>query len=105
MPLPHGSFFNTWTGTKPQGGAHPTEKPLKLIEYLVSSTKECGIVLDPFMGSGTTGVAALQLGRKFIGIEVDPAFFDIACRRMEKSLQERSLLALCDPRQAALQTA
>lgn len=49
---------------------HPTQKPLELLEALVSRTK--GTILDPFMGSGTTGVAAVKLGRKFIGIEIEP---------------------------------
>ena len=45
-------------------------------------------ILDPFMGSGTTGVAAVRLGRKFTGIEIDPGYFDIACRRIEAALRE-----------------
>jgi hypothetical protein len=45
---------------------------------------EQNLVLDPFMGSGTTGVAAVKLGRKFIGIEIEPKYFDIACRRIRK---------------------
>ena len=46
------------------------------------------IILDPFMGSGTTGVACVKLGRKFIGIEIEPKYFDIACRRIEKAYQQ-----------------
>ena len=87
-PMPHGSFFNTWTGTKPQGGEHPTEKPLKLIEYLVETVPVGSIITDPFMGSGTTGVACIQLGRKFIGIEINKRYFNIACRRIENALQD-----------------
>lgn len=45
-------------------------------------------IIDPFMGSGTTGVAAVSLGRKFIGIEIDRKYFDIACRRIEKELSQ-----------------
>ena len=52
-------------------------------------------ILDPFMGSGTTGVAALKLGRRFIGIEIEPAYFEIACRRIEQAQREYSLLNLC----------
>ena len=64
------------------GRVHPNEKPVGLIERLI---KWCpaGTILDPFMGSGTTGVACANLGRKFIGIEIEPKYFDIACRRIE----------------------
>ena len=51
----------------------------------------CETILDPFMGSGTTGVACVKLGRKFIGIEIDPGFFDIACRRIEKAYAQPDL--------------
>ncbi len=49
------------------------------------------IILDPFMGSGTTGVAAIQLGRKFIGIEREPKYFDIACKRIEQAVAQGQL--------------
>lgn len=62
---------------------HPTQKPIKLMKRLVKRTK--GIVLDPFMGSGTTGVACVKLGRKFIGVELEEKYFDIACRRIEQA--------------------
>jgi len=65
---------------------HPTEKPVALMKAVVGWTS--GIVLDPFMGSGTTGVAAAQLGRKFIGIEIDPDYFDIACERVRKAYEQ-----------------
>ena len=56
-PLAHRSAFNTWTGAKPQGGLHPTEKPLRLMEYIVSAVSPIGgIILDPLAGSGTTGI-------------------------------------------------
>ena len=51
-----------------------------------------GVVLDPFMGSGTTGVACVQSGRKFIGIEIEPKYFDIACRRIEAATKQGSLI-------------
>lgn len=60
---------------------HPTEKPVMLIWAIVRWTE--GVVFDPFMGSGTTGVACTQLGRKFIGVEIDEGYFNIACRRIE----------------------
>lgn len=65
-------------------GEHPTEKPVPLMcEIIADFTQPAETICDPFMGSGTTGVAALQLGRKFIGIERDPKWFDLACRRLE----------------------
>lgn len=67
-----------------EGNIHPTVKPIKLMEYLVKLvTPEGGIVLDPFMGSGTTGLAALSLGLKFAGIEFDKKYLSIARRRIK----------------------
>ena len=65
---------------------HPCPKPLRLLEWLVSLTE--GTILDPFMGSGTTGVAALKLGRKFIGIEIDEGYFKIAVERISKEANQ-----------------
>lgn len=63
---------------------HPTQKPLELMEWCVSRLpKDAQLILDPFMGSGTTGVACAKMGRKFIGIELEPKYFDIACKRIE----------------------
>ena len=62
---------------------HPTQKPVGIMEWCVGKTE--GTILDPFMGSGTTGVACVKLGRKFIGIEIDEGYFDIACKRIEKA--------------------
>ena len=69
---------------------HPTQKPLKLIARLIQQT-DAQTILDPFMGSGTTGVAAIKLGRKFIGIEIEPKYFDIACRRIEEAWKQPRL--------------
>ena len=64
-------------------GKHPTQKPLALIDRcLRASTNDGGVVLDPFAGSGSTGVAALALGRRFIGIEIDPEYVDLCVRRL-----------------------
>lgn len=66
-----------------EGNVHPTVKPLALMRYLVClATRKGGIVLDPFMGSGTTGVAAVQEGMNFVGIEKDPHYYEIASRRV-----------------------
>jgi site-specific DNA-methyltransferase (adenine-specific) len=71
---------------------HQTEKPVELIEAILETvTPIGGVALDPFMGSGTTGVAALKLGRKFIGIEIEPKYFDIACRRIEEAWKQPRL--------------
>ncbi|MBF9195093.1 DNA-methyltransferase [Microvirga terrestris] len=65
---------------------HQTQKPGDLMSDLIKVVApKGGVVVDPFMGSGSTGVAAVRLGRKFIGIERDPAYFEIACRRMEEA--------------------
>jgi site-specific DNA-methyltransferase (adenine-specific) len=63
---------------------HPTQKPVSLLEYLIKTyTNEGDTVLDPTMGSGSTGVACKNLGRKFIGIEMDADYFSISKRRIE----------------------
>lgn len=68
---------------------HPTAKPVELMEWLVKSyTGEGQTVLDPFMGSGSTGVAALRNGRRFIGVEREEKWFDVACRRLEEVAKE-----------------
>lgn len=74
------------------GREHPTQKPLDLMTWCVLKTKGTTI-LDPFMGSGTTGVAAVQEGRKFIGIELERKYFDIACRRIEEAQRQQRLFA------------
>lgn len=73
-------------------GLHPTEKPRRLMAELVADfTKPGQSICDPFMGSGTTGVAAVQSGRTFIGIERDPAHFELSCRRIEDAQRQGSL--------------
>lgn len=68
-------------------GKHPTQKPLSLLKRIIlSSTKEGDIVLDPFTGSSTTGVAALETGRNFIGIDLKNEFLDLSIKRIEKVL-------------------
>lgn len=70
----------------PPGFAHPSPKPIEVMRWLVrESSAQTETVLDPFMGSGTTGVACVKLGRKFIGIELDEAYFDIACKRIREA--------------------
>jgi len=67
---------------------HPTQKPVGLMAWCMEKTKlpEGATVLDPFMGSGTTGIACLRTGRNFIGIELDPKYYAIACERMAREI-------------------
>lgn len=70
----------------PEHGLHPTQKPVALCEYLIKTyTNEGNIVLDNCMGSGTTGVACINTNRKFIGIELDKGYYDIACKRIKEA--------------------
>jgi DNA modification methylase len=64
------------------GHQHPTQKPVALMRWCLGFLPNAETILDPFMGSGTTGVACVKEGRKFIGIELDPDYFDIACKRI-----------------------
>lgn len=85
-----GTFIHT--KNTPGGADHPTQKPLPLVSELLELFSFPGdLVCDPFMGSGTTGVAAFRLGRQFTGIEVNQSYFDIACRRIEDALKRPDL--------------
>ena len=78
-----------WRGPTAEKEDHPTPKPVWLMEgQILASVKPGGSVLDAFMGSGTTGVACMNLGRSFIGIEREPKYFDIACRRIEDAQRQ-----------------
>ena len=72
---------------------HPTQKPIQLMKWCIEQLpKDCtGAILDPFMGSGTTGVACAKMGRSFIGIELDEDYFNIACRRVEDAYKQGDL--------------
>lgn len=72
---------------------HPTQKPLSLMAWCVAFVPDGSVVFDPYMGSGTTGVACAKLGRPFIGIEREPKYFDIACRRIEQAANQGQLFA------------
>jgi len=69
---------------------HPTQKPVKVMRFSIDKVKG-QTILDPFMGSGTTGVAAVQMGRDFIGVEREERYFDIACRRIEQAQRQGDL--------------
>lgn len=71
---------------------HPTQKPVSVMEWCISQAPEqTATICDPFMGSGSTGVAALRMGRRFIGIERERKYFDIACERMETATAQGRL--------------
>ena len=87
-------FDYLWNGMikqQPEERFHPTQKPLVLMKWVIENyTKPGDTILDPFMGSGTTGVACVQTGRNFIGIEIDATYFAIAEKRIaEAQLQDR----------------
>jgi len=84
----HGGIVNADGGKR----VHPTQKPTAvMIESIQWAAPKAQTILDPFMGSGTTGVAAIQLGRSFIGIEREPKYFDIACKRIEQAVAQGQL--------------
>lgn len=94
-----------WFVTGPQfglggiydSGGHPCARPLDAVRHIVDHVV-AETILDPFMGSGTTGVACVNLGRKFIGIELEPKYFDIACRRIEQAYRQPRLFEESKPR-------
>jgi site-specific DNA-methyltransferase (adenine-specific)/modification methylase len=91
-----------WNGMIRQGNEeryHPTQKPLEVMKWVIELCPKSETILDPFMGSGTTGVAAIQLGRKFIGIEREPKYFDIACKRIEQAVAQGQLFEPEQPTQ------
>ena len=75
-------------------GDHPTQKPIGVMAWAINHVPDpCRTILDPFMGSGTTGVACMNLQRQFIGIEREPKYFDIACRRIEDAQRQQRMFA------------
>jgi site-specific DNA-methyltransferase (adenine-specific) len=79
---------------------HPTQKPVALMEWCLRFLSDAGTILDPFMGAGTTGVACARLGRKFIGIEIEPKYFDIACERIAREYAQLKLFPTEEKRPA-----
>jgi site-specific DNA-methyltransferase (adenine-specific)/modification methylase len=84
-----------WSGEEK---VHPTQKPLAVMMWCIQQSGCAGTIIDPFMGSGTTGVACMNLGRKFIGIELEQKYFDIACERIENAQRQERLLPHEAPR-------
>ena len=98
-----GKGYRRWNGGGKRGvythlvnygrqGEHPTEKPVPLMSELVADFTQVGdLICDPFCGSGSTGVAAVKAGRRFIGIDQDPKWFDLSCRRVGEALKQADL--------------
>jgi site-specific DNA-methyltransferase (adenine-specific)/modification methylase len=89
-----------------QRGDHPTQKPSGVMRWCIGHLPEPNhTILDPFMGSGTTGVACVKLGRRFIGIEIHEPYFDIACRRIEEAQKQADLFIAPEPKPTPKQEA
>ncbi len=86
-------LWSGWTKASERGvpRQHPTQKPIVVMEWCLGFLPDARTILDPFMGSGTTIVACQKLGRAGIGIEIDPEYFDIACRRVEDAMRQPDL--------------
>jgi len=81
--------MNAWTISRPEGNGHPTPKPLELVRRCIQASSDPGdLILDPFLGSGTTAVACALTGRRFIGAEIDAAYFDLSCERIEQAYRD-----------------
>jgi site-specific DNA-methyltransferase (adenine-specific)/modification methylase len=89
-------FRHLWIGAyrdseSGEQNVHPTQKPIMVMQWCIGLLPDAHTILDPFMGSGTTGVACARLGRKFIGIEIEPKYFDIACERIQREYDQTKL--------------
>lgn len=91
-------FQYSVSATNSERVGHPTQKPLALMKWCIEQAGNPRLILDPFMGSGTTGVAAVQMGRKFIGIEREPSYFDIACKRIEQATAQGQIFDFEPPK-------
>jgi DNA modification methylase len=80
-------------GQKKEVREHPTQKPVELLKWCIQLCPDAQTVLDPFMGSGTTGIACHQLGSRFVGIEIHEPYFDIACERITNAQRQERLFA------------
>lgn len=100
-PGPDRMYKQIWNGIVREGEPaannqfrqHPTQKPIALMAWCLGFIDPAAHILDPFMGSGTTGVACANLGRKFIGLEIEPKYFEIACRRIEEAYRQPRLFS------------
>jgi site-specific DNA-methyltransferase (adenine-specific) len=90
-------FTHMWAGFQRDSQAgeshlHPMEKPVALMQWSIGWFPKAKVIVDPYMGSGTTGIACSRAGRKFIGIEIDPTHFDTAVARVTEELSRTALL-------------
>lgn len=98
-----------WSGFMRKGEArgvkrvHLTQKPVEVMQWCLGFLPNAETILDPYMGSGTTGVACVKLGRKFTGIELDPDYFDIACKRIEEAYRQPDMLIEAEKAPAPVQ--
>ena len=90
LDKPAKEFYHSRNGFE---RAHPTQKPTPVISWCLAQVSDASTVLDPFMGSGTTGVACAQLGKAFTGIERERKYFDIACERIERAQAQGRMFA------------
>ena len=91
--------WTNFTVTHRAESDHPCERPVELYEWCIRYLPgDCQTFLDPFMGSGTTGVACANLGRRFIGIEIEEKYFSIACKRIEEAYRQPRLFAGAAPK-------
>lgn len=103
LPGPARLFSHLWRGMARRGEenvsreprCHPTQKPIALMAWCLDLCKLApnSLVCDPYMGSGTTGVAAVRAGHRFIGVEIEPRHFDTACKRIEQAQRQQRLFA------------
>ena len=82
------TYSNNGLMAKEKGRVHPTQKPVQLMKWCIGFVPDAEVILDCFMGSGTTGIAAVQMGLSFIGIEREPKYFEIACKRIEDAQRQ-----------------
>ena len=81
--------MNAWTIPRPEVSPHPTPKPVELVRRCIQASSNPGdLILDPFLGSATTAVACVLTGRRFIGCEIDEAYFELSCQRIEKAYRD-----------------
>ena len=87
--LRNGRPNNLWSIPRLAASEHPTVKPVELIKRCIINSSDVGdLVLDPFLGSGTTAVACILTGRRFIGAEINPKYFDMSCKRIERAYRD-----------------
>jgi site-specific DNA-methyltransferase (adenine-specific)/modification methylase len=86
-------FIYAVSATNPERVGHPTQKPVALMSWCLSFLPDAETILDPYMGSGTTGIAAMKASKRFIGIEIHEPYFDIACERITNAQRQERLFA------------